>query len=393
MNSVDLFSGIGGISYALSGIVRPIAYCEIDPFCQSVLQRNMQLNRLPRAPVFQDVRTLTRKNLGRSKVDIITAGFPCIGFSNLGNKQGFENPQSSLFSEVVRLVDELHPSFVFMENVPRILDLGMKDIIVEFTRRGYDLSWCVCSAQQVGALHVRRRWFCLAYKPEKAVKASLSGLTDYKPFANQWKRHATTAPPRMSIQDVKLHKERDATLGNAVVPDAVRQAFVHLFTAGHATLASKALKQLVFDSTVNDQTCEAWTSSRFPKSGNVHHTAPKHVCTFPMTPAIFEAPRLSVSFNDTYYNTRPIHQSASPMLTTAILKPKQDVVYKSWSTPRHGMTGACNFLTARSIKDLPSQVRFEKDTPDEIRRGVLSGDFVDWLMGYPTGWTHPNAKK
>ena len=58
MNGLDLFSGIAGISMALSEWVRPIAYCEQDRYAQSVLLSLMQSGDIARAPIWDDVRTL-----------------------------------------------------------------------------------------------------------------------------------------------------------------------------------------------------------------------------------------------------------------------------------------------------------------------------------------------
>jgi site-specific DNA-cytosine methylase len=83
--SLDLFSGIGALTLALQGLAAPVAYCEIDPHARAVLQVRMQDNSLPRAPVFDDVRTLSAARMRAQgvdgRVDLILAGFPCIGFS------------------------------------------------------------------------------------------------------------------------------------------------------------------------------------------------------------------------------------------------------------------------------------------------------------------------
>ena len=74
LRSLDLFSGIGGISIALSEYCKTIAYCEIDPFCQSVLLQRMQEGYLSKAPIWDDIRTLNTEDL--EAVDIIVGGFP-----------------------------------------------------------------------------------------------------------------------------------------------------------------------------------------------------------------------------------------------------------------------------------------------------------------------------
>lgn len=51
------------------------------------------------------------------------------------------------------------------------------------------------------------------------------------------------------------------------------------------------------------------------------------------------------------------------------------------------MVTASHVLTPRTLRDLPSQVRFERQTPEELRKGQLSPEFVEYMMGYPAGWT------
>lgn len=75
LKGLDLFSGIGGISLALNEWVKPIAYCEIEPYCQSVLLSRMQEGHLPKAPIWDDIRTLSKGDIGEA-VDIIVGGFP-----------------------------------------------------------------------------------------------------------------------------------------------------------------------------------------------------------------------------------------------------------------------------------------------------------------------------
>jgi hypothetical protein len=61
-------------------------------------------------------------------------------------------------------------------------------------------------------------------------------------------------------------------------------------------------------------------------------------------------------------------------------------VFRGWSTPRHS-SHTSNVITTRTCRDLPTQVRFERKTPDHLRRGVLNPEFVEWMMGYPKGYT------
>lgn len=161
LRGLDLFSGIGGITLALSPWVRPVAYCEIDRYASAVLLSQMQRGNLPTAPIWDDVRTLRSDML--PEIDIIYGGFPCQDISCAGRGAGLEGERSGLFFEIMRLVDEVRPSFIFLENVPAIVTRGLDRVIGEISGRGYDARWITLSAQDVGANHGRKRWWLLAY--------------------------------------------------------------------------------------------------------------------------------------------------------------------------------------------------------------------------------------
>lgn len=166
LNGLDLFSGIGGIALALAPWVRPVAYCEIDRYAVSVLFSRMADGSLPRAPIWDDVRTLGMSELrahGHGDVDIITGGFPCQDISVAGTGAGLAGERSGLFFEIARLCGELRPAFVFLENVPAITTRGGREVVGTFAALGYDCRWCVISAASVGANHRRERWFLLAH--------------------------------------------------------------------------------------------------------------------------------------------------------------------------------------------------------------------------------------
>jgi DNA (cytosine-5)-methyltransferase 1 len=167
LNGLDLFTGIGGIALGLKGIVAPVAYCECDEFCQSVLLQSMRRGLLPKAFIWDDVRTLDCNGMG---VDIVTAGFPCQDISIAGHRKGLDGERSGLFFEILRIVDEIgHVPFIFLENVPAIRSNGAERVSKELAKRGYDMRWATNSAAEFGAPHKRERWWLLAYSPGKRL--------------------------------------------------------------------------------------------------------------------------------------------------------------------------------------------------------------------------------
>jgi len=158
---LDLFSGIGGLTLALSDWVRPVAYCEIERYASAVLLSRMSEGKLPIAPIWDNVTTLRGKDL--PEIDIIYGGFPCQDISVAGLGKGLAGKRSGLFFEIMRLVDEVQPKFIFLENVPAITTRGLGEVTAEITKRGYDSRWTTLSAAEVGANHKRERWWLLAY--------------------------------------------------------------------------------------------------------------------------------------------------------------------------------------------------------------------------------------
>jgi DNA (cytosine-5)-methyltransferase 1 len=169
LNALDLFSGIGGNTLALSEWTRTIAYCDFDKHAQSVLLSRMRSGDIKPAPIWDDVSTLTAEQFS-CPIDIIVGGFPCQDISVAGKGAGInEETRSGLFFQVVRLVRELRPTFIFLENVPAIRTRGLDIVLRELTQAGYDCRWTMLSASSVGALHKRERWFLLAHTNEKLV--------------------------------------------------------------------------------------------------------------------------------------------------------------------------------------------------------------------------------
>ena len=164
LNGLDLFSGIGGITLALKDYVRPIAYCEIEPYAQSVLKSRIADGLLPDAPIWDDVRKLDGYPF-RGVVDIIYGGFPCQDLSVAGLGKGIQAERSGLFFEIMRLAEEIKPKFIFLENVPAITGRGLNLVLKEIASLRYDSRYGVLSAYDVGAPHQRDRWFLLAYSP------------------------------------------------------------------------------------------------------------------------------------------------------------------------------------------------------------------------------------
>lgn len=158
MRHVSLFSGIGSESLAAQQAgFRTVLFCEVDGFCQKVLQKNFL-----GIPIHGDIRTLDATHL-RGDVALLTGGFPCQDISVAGKGAGLEGRRSSLFFEGVRIISECLPLFVLLENSPALRTRGSDRVKTELEGIGYTCGFFVVGAGNAGAPHQRKRVFVVAY--------------------------------------------------------------------------------------------------------------------------------------------------------------------------------------------------------------------------------------
>ena len=153
----SLFAGIGGMDL---GFERAGLVCkwqvEIDGYAQKVLAKHW-----PEVRRHDDVRTWPQADTER--VDIIAGGFPCQDISYAGRGAGLDGERSGLFFEAVRVVCELRPRCVVLENVAALLTRGLDRVLGTLAEVGFDAEWHCIPAAAVGAPHIRDRVFVVAY--------------------------------------------------------------------------------------------------------------------------------------------------------------------------------------------------------------------------------------
>jgi len=159
---LDLFSGIAGFSVGLemSGAFETVAFCEMDTNCHKVLRKHW-----PKVPIYEDVAKLTanRLNADGISIDAICGGFPCQDISEAGKRVGIRGARSGLWSEFSRLIGELRPKYVFVENVSELLIRGLDVVLSDLASLGYDAEWHCIQASDVGSPQIRDRLFIIAY--------------------------------------------------------------------------------------------------------------------------------------------------------------------------------------------------------------------------------------
>lgn len=114
------------------------------------------------APVWDDIVTFDGRPW-RGLVDCVSGGFPCQDISNAGKRAGIDGERSGLWSEFARIVDEVRPRFVAIENVSALRSRGLDRVLGDLAALGYDAEWMCLRASDVGATHRRERIFILAH--------------------------------------------------------------------------------------------------------------------------------------------------------------------------------------------------------------------------------------
>jgi len=342
LTCVDLFTGIGGIQLALKPLLRPLVYCDIDKNVRHVLSRLMSSGELPEAPIVNDVRNTDAicEIVANQDLDLMIATPSCKGFSVSNvSSPGLRHSETSLFSQVLTLVGMLHPRAVFLENVPGIVTANngadLKSIVDEFERMGYNCKYGIFSAADVGAPHLRRRWYALCVRTPEITDRLRDMLTKYagSMYMPDWQ---ISAEPEQHMLDMPRAKEeydvasaRLGMCGNSVVPVCARHALSCLVQCDACGKRPPWPRRLTLD------------------------------------PDLAETPR------------RP---------SAKVLAIPERITRHQFPSPRYSIRRSCNRLIYRCTYDLPTFVRFWTEARGD-RLGLLNPQFTEFVMGFPRDWT------
>jgi DNA (cytosine-5)-methyltransferase 1 len=222
----SLFAGIGGfdLGFERSGMVCKWQV-EIDDYATKVLEKHW-----PRVHRERDIRQCGATNLER--VDVICGGFPCQDISYAGLGAGLDGERSGLFFEAIRVVRELRPRVVVLENVAALLTRGLDRVLGTLAEIGYDAEWHCIPAASIGAPHIRDRVFIISYADSitssKANSESVSKSLEQNSRMGSARRSwlsksksdwwATEPAICRMANGVPSRVDRLRGLGNAVVP-------------------------------------------------------------------------------------------------------------------------------------------------------------------------------
>ena len=234
MRELALFAGAGGgvLGGKLLGW-RTVCAVECDPYAASVLVSRQNDGTLDSFPVWDDVRTFDGRPW-RGIVDVVSGGFPCQDISAAGKGAGIDGERSGLWSEMARVVGEVRPRFVFVENSPNLVRRGLARVLGDLAALGYDARWRRLSALELGAPHRRDRLWLVATDTDRdtiwhdeqwqAVRRhDLRDCGDAKPeHSGGW----TTEPELGRVAHGVAHRmDRLRCLGNGQVPAVAARAW------------------------------------------------------------------------------------------------------------------------------------------------------------------------
>lgn len=245
MKMLDIFSGIGGFSLAASWTdqIETVAFCEIEPYCQKVLHKHW-----PDVPIFPNIKKLRGESIG--SVDIVCGGPPCQPASCAGERRG-QDDDRWLWEEVLRIIQEIKPTWYIFENVNGLLalenGLAFNKLLSQLEDKGYEVQAYIIPACAVNAPHRRDRVWIVGFlsdtgslrharlerlqqnnRTNGAGRASASRPTPQLFNDIAWKERAEQSGFLGSNDGIsrRLHRSRRIkALGNAIVPQAAYQIF------------------------------------------------------------------------------------------------------------------------------------------------------------------------
>lgn len=246
MNHIDLFSGIGGFALAASRIWghkhNIMAFCEIDVLCQKILKKHW-----PDTPIISDIRRFNEKvRPNQRRVDLLTGGFPCQGFSTSGHRKGTEDDRY-LWPEMLKVIDRFKPTWIIGENVTGIITLALDTVLSDLENIKYSCRGLIIPACSVGALHKRDRVWIIAHSNEDRghlpILHEKAKCTESTPQVSSntpcriidcGGRTKMPLPINLRVDNgVSSGVDRVGALGNAIVPQVAENIFLNIRKLGY----------------------------------------------------------------------------------------------------------------------------------------------------------------
>lgn len=237
LREMALFAGAGG--GILGGKIlgwECVCAVEWEPYPAAVLAARQNEGVLPPFPIWDDVQTFDGRPW-RGLVDVVSGGFPCQDISAAGKGAGITGDRSGMWKHMARIVGEVRPRYVLVENSPVLTSRGLDVVLGDLAGMGYDAEWGVLGADDAGAPHARKRIWILAADPCEIGKHGNGtqafpwqpGLPwrEYRGSYEDMRGRPSIPPPifRGTPDGVAGWVDSLAAVGNGQVPAVVRLAW------------------------------------------------------------------------------------------------------------------------------------------------------------------------
>ena len=203
MNELALFAGAGGgiLGGKLLGWTTVCAV-EWEPYPASVLMQRQNEGIFAPFPIWDDVRTFDGRPW-RGRIDVVSGGFPCQDISAAGKGAGIDGERSGMWAHMARIICEVGPRYVFVENSPMLTTRGGVRVIGDLTEMGYDCKWTVMGAADVNSPHQRDRMWIVGKLADTSSQRGQAGSTDSQ---GGQKRHSSES--QHSSSDLAYTKDK-----------------------------------------------------------------------------------------------------------------------------------------------------------------------------------------
>jgi len=220
LNELALFAGAGGgiLGGHLLGF-RTICAVEWDAYSASVLCVRQNDGLLPTFPIWDDVQTFDG-HPWRGIVDVVSGGFPCQDISAAGKGAGLDGERSGLWREMFRIICEVGPRFVFVENSPNLTSRGLGTVLGDLASVGFNARWGVLGAGDIGAKHQRDRIWIMAYANDTDRRRECRRLRSIPKCNIEGDAHSpfNQPEPLRMVDGVASRMDRLRAVGNGQVP-------------------------------------------------------------------------------------------------------------------------------------------------------------------------------